>query len=38
MKRIGLIAVDSPYPNLVLMKISAWHNYGGKFMTISTVK
>ena len=29
MKRIGLIAVDSPYPNLALMKISAWHKAHG---------
>lgn len=29
MKRIGLIAVDSPYPNLALMKISAWHKANG---------
>ena len=30
---IGLIAVDSNYPNLALMKLSAWHKssaYGEK--------
>lgn len=26
---IGLLAVDSSYPNLVLMKISAWHKQNG---------
>lgn len=26
---IGLIAVDSDYPNLALMKISAWHKSQG---------
>lgn len=26
---IGLIAVDSEYPNLALMKISAWHKWNG---------
>ena len=27
--KIGLIAVDSQYPNLALMKISAWHKMNG---------
>ena len=26
---IGLIAVDSTYPNLALMKLSAWHKSQG---------
>lgn len=26
---IGLLAVDSNYPNLALMKISAWHKARG---------
>ena len=26
---IGLISVDSNYPNLALMKISAWHKNKG---------
>ena len=26
---IGLIAVDSNYPNLALMKLSAWHKSRG---------
>ena len=29
MKRIGLLAVDSSYPNLALMKISAYHKQAG---------
>ena len=28
---IGLIAVDSDYPNLALMKISSYHKRGGGF-------
>lgn len=27
---IGLLAVDSNYPNLALMKISAWHKKLGR--------
>ena len=31
--KVGLLAVDSRYPNLALMKLSAWHKssaYGEK--------
>lgn len=30
--KIGLLAVDSNYPNLALMKISAYHKTAGDFL------
>lgn len=34
--RVGLIAVDGKYPNLALMKLSAWHKSQGHHVSIYT--